>query len=109
MDYKRCYLLQGIVYDISVPQEPCRMESGHCSLAHIQEKHHETFYVPEEEFPNENKDGDELLHDDEWALKDEEEPVHINEPPGDINNHYDGGNDHRFKQAKTGGSTIFMV
>ena len=72
-------------------------------------KHHETFYVPEEEFPNKNKDGDELLHDDEWALEDEEEPVHINEPPSDINNHYDGGNDHRYKRAKTGGSTIFMA
>ena len=47
---------------------------------------HETFYVPEEEFPNKNEDGDELLHDDEWALKDEEAPVHINKPPSDINN-----------------------
>ena len=38
--------------------------------------------------------------DDEWALEDEEEPVHKNEPPSDINNHYDGGNDHRYKRAK---------
>ena len=54
-------------------------------------KHHETFYVPEEESPNKNEDGDEILHDDEWALEDEEEPVHINKPPSDINNHYNGG------------------
>ena len=35
--WKVLLITRNCVY-ISVPQEPCRMESGHCSLAHIQEK-----------------------------------------------------------------------
>ena len=56
-------------------------------------------------FLTKNEDGDELLHDDKWALK-EEDPVHDKELPSDISNHYDGGNDHHDKRAKTGGPTI---
>ena len=75
-------------------------------------KHHETIYVPNEEFLNDNVDSpDEILHDEEWALEDEVEAVHTNEPQNDMNNHYDGENDdnHRDKRAETGGKTMFLA
>ena len=50
------------------------------------------------------------MHDEEWALEDEVELAHANEPPSDINNHYDGENhDHHDKRAKTGGKTLFLA
>ena len=68
--------------------------------------------MPNEEFLNNNIDsGDEILHDEEWALEDEVEAVHTNEPHNDMNNHYDGDNhdNHRDKRAKTGETTTFLA